>query len=456
MKKVLVSMAICACLSISCNKEVSDLRNDEMQLNVSMQTVTITASMAETKTSYTIDPSDDSKLVFSWTKGDQISVKCTDGAFYTFTANSSGATTTFTGEIPSGYALDSKAYFPADAGHTSDSFNLPYYKDITGHDSADIPMVGTKGDKDAYSFAHCAGAALITIENIPEEVTAVTIKVASSHSSNPSYNYKLSGLFYISSGPRWSGAYATAETNENIYSRKVVVSNHTAKMYLPCPAGADNWVPNKLTVTGHTSEGDVALFTDKAMKALGTIARAHVTPLTPLVYSQLGKINWAEVDMYPDTADEAFPGNGDRIINWKVMSDSRYIYTYIKYNKADAASAGSSHYLYVGFDTDNDPASGGDTAYLSKVEAITMVYPIKSYSEGVFTFDPSNSNNYIQSPVGTPTGKPSHLGSADASYVYAEIAVDRSLIGCSASGKTIGIKVAVRSQSSTEQTITLL
>lgn len=465
-KYTLLFAALGACMVFSCDKGLSSdepVINDETP-QVAMKTVTITATIDDelesgidksTKTSYS------NAGAFSWTAGDKISVLGDDGNFYTFTANTSAASTTFTGTLPDGVNLGSRAYFPADASHTSDSYSLPSYKDISSHNSADIPMFGKKGDSNNYTFFHCAGAALLTITNIPNGISSVTITVESYNSENAEQCVKLSGVFYLheTSGtePYWDGAYAVTATQKQ-YSRKVSVSDNTAKLYIPCAGGYNNWVPNVLNVTGHGSSGDVALVTNKAMKKLGPVNRAHILPLAPLVYSQLGHINWPSLDMYPlDAEKDAFPGSSSRVISWKATSDSRFVYFYIKYNRTDAKSSGSGDYIYLGFDTDNDPSSGTDASYMGKVEARAIVYPIDSYTAGTdtFTFDSSDAKNYIQRPVGSSTGKPSLSSSDDGSYLYTEIAIDRTKIGSPASNSNIGLIVTVRSEATSEQTIKL-
>ena len=95
-KYAFILAAICACLVLSCTKE--NPKFEEENASPAMKTVTITASIDDvlTKTSYA------DGTTFSWTKGDQISVYCSDGNFYPFTADETGATSTFTGSIPEG------------------------------------------------------------------------------------------------------------------------------------------------------------------------------------------------------------------------------------------------------------------------------------------------------------------------------------------------------------------
>lgn len=348
-KYTLVFATLCACIAISCNKEVSiDKPNQEEVIEtptVTMKTVTISATIEDdlddaTKTSYS------NTGVFSWTAGDKISVLCTDGNFYEFSANSDGSTSKFTGSIPDGYALGTKAYFPAEAGHTSSNFSLLSYKDISSHDSAEIPMLGTKGSGDVYSFVHCAGAALLTIENIPDGVTSATITVESYNSGDASQCVKLSGSFYIHGSatlePFWDGAYA-ATASEKQFSRKVTVSSNTAKVYIPCAGGYNNWVPNKLTVTGHTSGGDVDLLTEKSMKKLGTVARAHILPLTPLVLNNLTRVNWSLGGIATKTLDDWQTATVG-LTELKATSDAYYMYIRVK---GPASAITSDNYLDV-------------------------------------------------------------------------------------------------------------
>lgn len=335
-KHAFIFAALSACLVVSCNKEQSTVINEEPAVDPQevvtkpeeqWQTITINASVDEgvTKTSY------EGGTAFQWTKGDKISVSCSDGNFYPFTADKTGTSSTFTGSIPTGESLGTKAYFPADENHTSDDFYLPSYKDISSHDSADIPMIGKKGEGDAYSFIHCAGAALLTITNIPAAVTTATITVESYNSENASECVKLSGSFYISGSsgdsPHWDGAYA-ATAAEKQFSRKVKVSDNTAMVYVVCAGGYNNWVPNKLTVVGHTSEGDVTLFNEKAMKKLGTVERAHVLPITPLPVCNLSTVNWTASGVYSSTVDPGSDKQG--LSEMKVTSDAYYLYARVK------------------------------------------------------------------------------------------------------------------------------
>jgi hypothetical protein len=439
MKKTFyILAAFAACFAISCNKEITTEEpiNEGETPEVEMQTITIKATIDDivTKSYYA------GGTTFNWNAGDEISVYCSDGSFYTFSADGTGTSTTFTGAIPAGKSLGAYAFFPADAGHTDGHFSLPRYKDLTSHNSADIPMVGVKRAGDVYSFVHCAGAALLTITNIPSDITSATITVESAHSSNPTHCIKLSGSFWLNdretSAPYWSGAYAATDA-EKQFSRKVTVSDHTAQVYVICPGGYNNSCPNKLTVVGHTSGGDVTLFNEKAMKKLGTVARAHVLPLTPLPADKLAFINWddAGVDTFPNgTYDYRMP-------EWKATSDAYYVYFRLKIAAWKMPADPSGTYFYTGYNTNGTTGDGIAPEWATSleiepdIEALSLLYPFISNDGSTITFkEGEDSAGWIQCPVKTATGKLTTMGwqpggLTNGEYIFVAFSVPRSKIG---------------------------
>ena len=319
-KYALIIAAICACL-ISCTKENPKFNDDAA--SPAMKTVTITATTDEvlTKTSYAGGTS------FSWTAGDQISVYCSDGNFYTFTADETGATSAFTGSIPDGVSLGSRAFFPADDSHDLANYlyHIPETKDMTGHPSADIPMIGDKGEDDSYTFAHCCGATKLTITNIPANIVSVQISIAS-----PSL--KLSGDFGVFTDAgywRWNPRAASTDSEKN-FSRKVAVADHEASIYIPYASGSEWWGKNVVNVTGFdASNSSTALVTDKEMsKSIGTVARAYVLPLKPLVLSNLNNIDWTSADIATSTVD---PSDSRKCLTeLKLAADAYYMYARVK------------------------------------------------------------------------------------------------------------------------------
>ncbi|MBR5035442.1 MAG: hypothetical protein IKX71_09060 [Bacteroidales bacterium] len=322
--------AIFACMIVSCTKEQPALQDDNA--NPAMKTVTISATIDEnlTKTSYA------NGTTFSWTAGDQISVLCSDGNFYTFTADQTAAESTFTGSIPSGEHLGDYAFFPADEGHLYSGlkFNIPEFKDLTSHPSADMPMVGDKGEGDSYSFMHCSGASLFTLDNIPNNIKAVKVSIVNR-------SLKLSGLFGVfksgTNSDEWRWNAATGDTDsEKTFARKVTVVDGKAEVYLPYAWGSQLWDKSYITVTGYdASNQEYALVTDKQMKAISNYAfeRAHVKPLTPLILNNLNNI-WSSSGVVTCTLDE-WQTSTVALSELKVVADDYYLYARVKLAASD-------------------------------------------------------------------------------------------------------------------------
>lgn len=424
-KSIIIAAILGAALSVSCNRE------EIPDINSGMQTVTISASInPATKTSYA------GGTAFSWTAGDKISVLCSDGNFYEFTASSTAASSAFTGMIPAGESVSSYAFFPADANHASAGggsykFSIPEYKDLTSHPSADMPMVGDKGEGNSYSFMHCSGAALLTVTDIPAKYTSVEVSIVNA-------SLKISGLYgvYKSSGVWTYGAAAGSTDSEKTFVRKVVVNDGAAQVYLPYASGADIWAKSVVKVTGYDSSNTpTVLFSDKQMKALPAFTRAEVLPLAPLVVpptNNLKNIDWS------DPTIVANAGLNSRIVEWKASSDKAYIY--INY-KITTSKISSTKYIYIGLDytAGGGEVGGGVTGSDWDVKALVYPFEETGFKDGE---DPSS---YIQFPIGTSTGiKITTTGyDYDSTYSYVSVSIPRSAIGSPASGLTLNIQSAM-------------
>ena len=368
---------------------------------------------------------------FSWTEGDQISVMCSDGQFRTFTAEKTAAASTFTGEVPENVTLGNYAFFPADDNHVYSGlkYNLPEYKDLTQHPSADLPMVGDKKDDGSYSFMHCTGASLFTLDNIPTNIVSVKVKFVSA-------SLKLSGLFGVfkSSEEQWTWNAAAGSTDsEKTFSRKVSVNNGKAEIYLPYAPGAQMWANNTVSVTGYdSSNNEYTLVSGKTMKGTSsyTYARAHIQPLATLVLNNLMQINWNSISGYSGSGNYA---------EFKVTSDDYYVYFYskvkytaIKWGTSSGAGENGS-YIYYGVDTDKNSSTGTDFWGSSgKFDSIVLVYPY-DYGETIRTapYVKVNGNRKSIECSGT-------IGSGEDAMVETSIAVLRSDLNVS-KGTTVSV-----------------
>ena len=356
MKKYsLLFSALCACVVFSCNKEVNAPKeevNEEPKEVIEnpgdgMRTITISASVDEdiTKTSYT------GGTTFKWTAGDKISIYCSDGVFRDFTATTSAAASTFTGSVPDGVSLGSLAYFPAAKdNHTTTSIYIPETKDLTGNGSADLPMIGSKGEGDVYAFQHCSGAVKFTVANIPAGIVKVKVSFVSTHATEPdSKSLRLSGLCYVSSTPTpgksYSAAYATS-LSERTYTRTVSVSDNEAVVYVPYATGGTMHVPNVINIVGYdSSDNEVNLLADKTMKAISayTFERAHVKPLSTLVLNNLSRVNWSASGVASASLD-VWQTTTVGLTELKAVADDYYLYARVK---GPASSITSSNYMDV-------------------------------------------------------------------------------------------------------------
>lgn len=442
MKKSLVLFAaFVACFALSCNK-VSETVKEEASSQAGMKTVTITATIAnQTKTTYAPTTG-----AFGWNAGDQISVLGDDNNFYTFTAASTGATSVFTGSLPGGVELSSYAMFPADAGHAFDgsnlTYNIPEYKDLSSHPSADFPMVGEKGAGDVYAFKHNCGAYLMTVDNIPSGIVSVKITFVSGA-------LKLSGAFgTFKSGDDWGwNADGGSSTSEKTFSRKVAVSSNKAEVYLPYAAGAQMWSDNTVEIIGYDAlDNPTTLLSGKTMAGNSAyFVRGEIIPLTPLVLSNLANIDWADAGV--STFNQGTYNY--RIKEWKATSDKYYIYFRLQMAAHKVPADPSGDYIYTGFNTNGVAGDGVAPLWSTNLEieadleALTLLYPFVSNDGTTVVFkEGEDTAGFIQCPVKTETGKvtttgyqPAGLSSGE--HVYVAFAIPRAKIGSPSGSITV-------------------
>ncbi len=356
MKKILVLLAaaVAALLAVSCAKETV---NDNFA-QAGMKKVTITASVDEmTKTTYS------ETGAFSWTKGDKVSVLGDDKVFYTLTAQESGATVEFSGEVPAGVELTGKAFYPADDLHAciegaewdSYEFNIPEYKDLTATFSADLPMGSYTAGDGMYSFKHMTGAALLTFSNL-EDYAAVEITIANEA-------LKLSGIFepYTLEG-LWTYGSKSAPEGGSKFIRKVAVVDGIAQVYLPYPSNL--WEASTIDIVGFNAEDkEFELLTGKTMKAnYDEFPRATVIPYATLIVpdyvlpsekEELKDVDWTSEDVVTYTLSEGETTNV-ALTELNVLVSEQFMNVRVKCVK-DAFAALASPAMSV-FLFDGDPA----------------------------------------------------------------------------------------------------
>ena len=430
------------------------------------------AAQAPTRTDYSAGGT------FSWSAGDAISVlfhKGDDNKFFTLTTTGSGANATFSGSIDADYEIgasdgtvsDKKiwALFPASANHTYTAGSNPTFYVQPSVDfsatyfSANIPMYALLTDEGTLSFQNLASTYKFNIKNLDNSVNKVRIQVSNQTTyglsgSWPIHNDKYINFGYADPGSAKSCLSYTANVSENAVSFYVSCRYYgTFQPILTIYDAETGFVLKKVTAT--------VAKTPNYMNKVWPIAIAAPGTGSPLL-SEFG-INWGGLDMYPaDDSKDSFPGDGERIIDWKVTSDATNIYFYYKTSSAVAQSRGVwNAYIVTGFDTDNDSATGEDGSYGlgSGFEARSIAYPFSnSAGDPVSFYAPGspNSSSQIKCPIsGSSTAYVATNGSANGEYAYVEICVPREHIGSPASSSTIRVRNAYGSTSCAAQTITL-
>lgn len=298
MKKLIYSVfALAGILAVSCAKE-EEAPVAPVQEEASTYTTTIQATIGdETRTAY------ENFQKFSWKAQDQISVFTYSETeeYYQivpFTAQEDGVTTTFSGEVESGYVPSFMAVYPENAAFVNGepSVYLPsviymdgdpeqYYTATSDNPLSNLVLVGLVNEAGtAYSFKTAMGAIKLSFSNLPEGAAYLRINAPE----------KISGYFYIDedghvtneSAIPGSYKYTDSESgeertrnysNNNIWYHFTPDAEGNATLYIPLPVG-------KLSA-GTTfyieDEDEDVLFQKSAVKDI-VVERNKVTDLVTL------------------------------------------------------------------------------------------------------------------------------------------------------------------------------
>ena len=493
MKKIIYFVfAAVAMAFVSCAKETAKETVSPEPANPVKETITFSATIdLDSQTKATL-----SDHAIHWAAGDVIGVandfnndieSCAvtpdgvDPTKCTFTATAVGGATTYyaicIGDNITGISFD----------HTTAVFsglnnpNHTFTKDAVSADR--LAMAGKSTDKSSISFSPCL--ALIKFKIAAESVAA---KYAEGYSGIRGFNLIIkhsgnrinpTGDYTVNLSGAMNVAYAgTNGANYIQVNEGSDLMSSTANYYLTViPAGAVETF--QLQPFGFNSSSEATWSTIYPMTLSQTVSMdpgdyfdfGTLNPVglkkaqdafTPAIAIDGNMDDWATVDMYPlDNTKDAFPGDGTRILNWKVKSDAQYVYVYFKISESQAQTRGTwSGYLPVGFDTDNDTATGeaGSYGLGDGFEARAIAFPLSNDANNPVTFfDPASpcEDNNIKCPIsGSSLGGFPTAGCLDGEgNGYVEISIPRAKIG-SPTG-TIRINVAMSSLASGAQTYTL-
>jgi len=149
---------------------------------------------------------------------------------------------------------------------------------------------------------------------------------------------------------------------------------------------------------------------------------------------------------------ESIDGGGAPM-TWKYTSDADNLYVYAKITAAkikcsDDCTYKWKRYFYIGFDTDNNAATGQSSDLpgglkITGCEANALVYPFRgtapaadAYPEGVECVNGVDEESWIKLADGTKTdGKITAYGYREGDYFYLEMGIPRAAIGSTAAGK---------------------
>lgn len=357
-RNCLLLLGIAALVTFSgCRKEISELPAEEGTYHFTLQ------ASASGYEATRVSLEDD--MIFSWTKGDGISVlfhKGSDNKFFTLTAESDGASTIFGGTVTSGYTLGSDsgekyALYPANGQHSYTSGKISYFVpdevDFTeSHFTAFIPMVALGDDSDNFVFNPMVSVVKFTFSDIARSVSKVRFTVQNQTT------FKLSGPFECTTadsnpvlfwGPKWHQP-GTAEGRLSFISG---VNSGKATFYIPFTpwSGADF----KPVITLTDASDDAVLYTATAKAGIPSdytedlshiIIMPDIKAHAPQAWtfpSQYG-IDWNQEGTASDTLDgilHCFKAKADK--------DNIYVYFEIEDVGDIPANVSFSHLSHIYF-----------------------------------------------------------------------------------------------------------
>lgn len=301
MKKLFYSaLALAGVFAVSCNKEVEA---PVAEGPVSTHTVTIHAVVdAETRTAYANDKT------FSWVEGDQILVysvnEATEMAYMAkLTAQSSGTSVDFTGEIEDGYEPYSLAFYSVSATWDEENFYVylpgtttidgdpePFYNVSSSNPMSNVPLFGTTDGEGVFHFTTMTGVLKFNLTDLDEDATYFELQAVDSN--------MLQGWFAMDSDNgtlnRTGGREGTYEIEgqtyrysySNLFYRITPDSEGKASIYVPVPVGT---LGAGATIQIYNSDDEI-IFSQSTTKDI-TVTRNKITELIPLK----AKIEWETV-----------------------------------------------------------------------------------------------------------------------------------------------------------------
>lgn len=189
--------------------------------------------------------------------------------------------------------------------------------------------------------------------------------------------------------------------------------------------------------------------------ATKTINVTVTAAFTPAIVIDGDFDDWDEIAEY----DGTIRGNGSantRVSVWKVTSDARYVYVYMKLVTEKLVSY-PDRYIGIGFDTDQNDETGSSQYNIAGCEKSVRIYPAKASTnpvEFVTGADPRSRTD--SSTVGTHEtwGVYDTGDSSTSTYSFVEVSISRESIGLT-SASTIKIATSYDNYDTVKQTLVL-
>ena len=483
MKKYLIISMACLMGMISCSKEINDVEPQNEPGKITFSAGIDVNNTKATVTGLTITWNSSDKIAVANDFNDEIQTcaitrDAVDHTKCTFTVDAvAGATTYYAickGSSTEGITFD----------HTTKTFsglNLSKYSfDIGELSSSSVSLAGKSTDKTTFRMKPC-----LTLVRFRMHSESVNAKYADGYSG-------IRGLYFIAkNGDR---VYVAGDYTVNLSDNMAVqyVNNDNKKndkkidtndlltdsqdyYFTVLPAGTVTSMEYRFL--GFNSDGS-----ESDVEGIYKMSTSQPVSLDPGDCFNFGTLNpvglkkdkdnpainingnmsdWATIDMYPDDdLKDAFPGDGDRLVEWKATSDAFNIYFYFK-AKISFATRGVEGFFATAFDYIYGEGAVDGYAGLEGCDVVAKTHPFSSANGAadVTFYEPaspsSNSSIKFAPSWGYASGRATTAGTKDENYAYVEISLSRSKLGNPPSGVPISVKVTANYTASATQTITL-
>lgn len=467
-------MLMAAAALASCEKQTSPVEQKAIQEKSYVYTISAVApdmvdesapaQAPATRTDYAADGT------FSWSAGDAISVLFHNdenvNKFFTLTTTESGTSVKFSGSIEAGYEIgasdgtvsDKKiwALFPASANHTytagsNPSFYVqPSVDFTTSHFSANIPMYDLVDAEDAtLSFKNLASTYKFIVKGIKDGVSKVDFVI---------YNqttYGLSGLWPIHADKYVDYNYADPASANSTLTYTGNVTSNQAVFYVSCRY----WGTFQPVVTVKNHATGVAIKTFTATSEKQPTSKTSVQRITlnvseanggnyyvPAVLIDGDFDDWDGETEWDGTRNNS--GSNSRINHWRMKADDLNVYIYLDLASEKITEA---KYIYVGFDTDSDTATGTTRGNCPGCEQYCVIYPAVSGSNPLTMIQGADPRSTVN---GTNDGTLTTWCNLGATNSPLELCIPRSKVGLSAAA-TIKVSVSYDNYDAAQQTLVL-